>query len=91
MIVKELIDLKSHQRIRKENLRLFAVHLPVPVFRESSKPEEGIGELPVEEERETDTAICPVCGAEVNRYNLQYSASEKVVGCYLCRGEVRPD
>ncbi len=90
-IVVELIALKSHQRIRQENLRLFAVHPPVPVFKESSTLEEAVGEQPSEAEKDSDTAVCPVCGTEVNRYNLQYNANEQVVGCYLCRGELRHD
>jgi hypothetical protein len=82
-VIRQLIALGSHQRIRQENLRLYAVRPPVPVFKESVDLAKNNPEV----ETEGDTMVCPVCGEVVHKFNLQYGVGEKVVGCYLCRGE----
>jgi hypothetical protein len=83
-VIRQLIALGSHQRIRQENLRLYAVKPPVPVFKEIVDP---VSEPPETAASDADTMACPVCGEVVHRFNLQYGVGEKVVGCYLCRGE----
>lgn len=88
-VVKALIALGSHQRIRQDNVRVYAVRPPVPVFKDSSDAADASS--PAEEETpEGDTKICPVCGLEVHRFNLQYGPDGRPVGCYLCRGEPTP-
>jgi hypothetical protein len=91
-VVSALIALNSHQRIRHENVRVWAVRPPVPVFRDPV-PDEAAAE-PAEEPaadaqpgEPTGPVTCPVCGAEVHHYNIQYDPWGKMVGCYLCRGE----
>lgn len=88
-VARRLISIGSHQRIRQDGLRIHAVHPPVPVFRESS--EDGSSEHPsvVTPDLDTGATICPNCGSEVHRFNLLFGPREKVVGCYLCRGEQR--
>ncbi len=81
-VIKALIALGSHQRIRQDNLRIYSVRPPVPVFKEA-EPETPPAPEPVT----GDTMRCPVCGLEVHRFNLQYGADGRAVGCYLCRGE----
>jgi hypothetical protein len=93
-VIRQLIALGSHQRIRQDNLRLYSVKPPVPVFKDVTAPFEDVA-LSNPEMRgrdaaandNSDTMICPVCGEEVHKFNLQYGVGEKVVGCYLCRGE----
>ncbi len=85
-VIRQLIALGSHQRIRQDNLRLYAVNPPVPVFKDFVNPAEP-AEPDSAEESDGDTMKCPVCGEEVHKFNLQYGIGEKVVGCYLCRGE----
>ena len=91
LAIKQLITLGSHQRIRQENLRIYAVRPPVPVFKDPLDTEE-LPEPPeaAPAETEGDTKRCPVCGREVHEFNLQYGLGDKVVGCYLCRGESQP-
>ena len=86
-VIQNLIDLKSHQRIRHENLRLYPVRPPVPVFKDSPPEEtaEDTHNNPAISKK--GTVECPVCGAEVHNYNIQYDPWGKMVGCYLCRGE----
>ena len=86
-VVKALISLGSHQRIRQDNLRIYAVRPPVPVFKEAEPVEEAPA---ADDAGEGDTMLCPVCGLEVHRFNLQYGADGRAVGCYLCRGEPTP-
>jgi hypothetical protein len=84
---KRLIELASHQRIRNENLKVWAVRKPVPVFKDPlPKDLDQIvnGETPGPDK---GMATCPVCGSQVNIYNIQYNPRGKMVGCYLCRGE----
>ena len=83
-----LMSVGSHQRIRQDGLRIYAVHPPVPVFREAMEDSASVSASPSIDE-ETGAAICPNCGAEVHRFNLLFGPGEKVVGCYLCRGEQR--
>jgi len=86
-VIRQLIALGSHQRIRQENLRLYAVKPPVPVFKETVSSTADTPAEPATESIDEDTMVCPVCGEVVHRFNLQYGPGEKVVGCYLCRGE----
>ncbi len=90
-IIKDLLHLNSHQRIRQENIRLYAVRKPVPVFKDplpddfadegqSDETESALG-------TNSETLVCPICGAEVHSYNMQYDPWGRMVGCYLCRGE----
>ncbi len=84
--LKSLIGLGSHQRIRRESIRVYAVKKPVPVFKDPLP--ESLGEEPEEETTADDnSATCPVCGATVHTYNIQYDPWGKMVGCYLCRGD----
>jgi hypothetical protein len=88
-IMKNLTALQSHQRIRNENIRLYSVRPPVPVFKDANDDEE-LREEEVEKKltsKNPDTEICPICETEIHRYNVQYNAAGKMVGCYLCRGE----
>jgi hypothetical protein len=89
-VVKQLIALGSHQRIRQDNLRIYAVRPPVPVFKDAA--DHGpVAEAPTEQPAgDGDTMTCPVCGLEVHHFNLQYDSDGKPVGCYLCRGEPNP-
>ena len=86
-VIRELIQLGSYQRIRQDNLRIYAVRPPVPVFKDIVADEEPVAEGAPSGEADGDTRICPVCGAEVHRFNLQFGLGDTVVGCYLCRGE----
>ena len=88
-VIRCLIDLKSHQRIRHDSLRLYAVRPPVPVFKDPPQVESpsDVPPEPVKEKKESST--CPVCEAEVHKYNLLFDSSGRTVGCYLCRGERR--
>ncbi len=87
LIIKNLIDLKSHQRIRHENIKVFAVRPPVPVFKDPQPEEETVDDT-LEESIEQPTVVtCPICGVDVHKYNIQYDPWGKMVGCYLCRGE----
>jgi hypothetical protein len=88
-VLGKLNGLGSHQRIRSESLRLFSIRPQVPVFRDGlDKPLEKTEEaLPARISE--DTVICPVCRAEVHRYNIQSDPSGSPVGCYLCRGDAR--
>ena len=89
-VIRDLLHLNSHQRIRHENIRLFAVRQPVPVFKDPL-PDEFVDERSgPASDRASDhsgTEKCPVCGAEVHSYNMQYDPWGRTVGCYLCRGE----
>jgi hypothetical protein len=83
-VVKALIALGSHQRIRQDNLRIYAVRPPVPVFKDA---EPATGVPSTGDRAEGETMFCPVCGLEVHKFNLQYGTDGRPVGCYLCRGE----
>jgi hypothetical protein len=88
-VLRRLIAMKSHQRIRQDGLRIYAVHPPVPVFREpveDSREERGSS---VSKGSDNGVTRCPNCGAEVHPFNLLFGPHEKIVGCYLCRGEKR--
>ena len=89
-MLRRLIAMGSHQRIRRDSMRFYSVHPPVPVFREPPEEREKDDLASVlDAGSETGSAICPNCGAEVHRFNLLFGPREKVVGCYLCRGEQR--
>lgn len=82
-VMQKLVSLKSHQRIRRENIRIYAVKPPVPVFKDTAAEEV---KEPVNED---GSVTCPVCKTQVHRYNAQYDPDGNLVGCYLCRGESR--
>ncbi len=89
-IMGRLVNLQSHQRIRQESIRIYAVRPPVPVFKDPS-PDDLIEEAPESEKsssgiKDNMPIICSNCGAEVHPYNIQYDPAGKIVGCYLCRG-----
>ncbi|MDJ0765980.1 MAG: hypothetical protein QNJ97_23550 [Myxococcota bacterium] len=86
-VLSNLIQLKSHQRVRRESLRVYAVRKPVPVFKDPIP--ESLDEIrPAPVTENTNTAvICSVCQAEVNSFNIQYDPRGNIVGCYLCRGD----
>ena len=86
-VIKQLIRLGSHQRIRQDNLRIYAVRPPVPVFKDAIETMEPEIEEAEEAASDDDTQTCPICGAQVHQFNLQFGLGDKVVGCYLCRGE----
>jgi hypothetical protein len=90
-VIKDLLHLNSHQRIRQENIRLHAVRKPVPVFKDPMPDDVMDGELLDEADskvgKDSETLKCPICGAEVHSYNMQYDPWGRMVGCYLCRGE----
>ena len=89
-MLRRLIAMGSQQRIRQDSLRFYAVHPPVPVFRETpEEPEKDDFSSVLDAETGTGAVICPNCGSEVHRFNLLFGPREKVVGCYLCRGEQR--
>jgi hypothetical protein len=86
-VLGQLIALDSRQRIRRENVRVFAVQPPVPVFKdpeESAPPPQP--ESAPQQARES-ASICPVCGRKVHAFNLQHDTSGRVVGCYICGGD----
>ena len=80
-----LINLKSQQRIRRDSIRIYAVPKPVPVFREPmpESPTDGDGR---DSDADAQTVVCPVCKAEVHRYNARYDSKDNIVGCFICRG-----
>lgn len=90
-VIKDLLDLNSHQRIRQENIRLYAVRKPVPVFKDPVPDDMAHDMLADEGEsvsgQASETRVCPVCGAKVHSFNMQYDPWGRAVGCYLCRGE----
>ena len=83
-VTKQLLELGSHQRIRRESVRLYAVPKPVPVFKEPQPPKaaEQSAEAP---DQEGDEVTCPACGAKVHRYNIRYDPWGQMIGCYFCR------
>jgi rubredoxin len=89
-VTKQLLDLGSHQRIRRESVRLYAVPKPVPVFKEP-QPEEPVPETPIapaeETDEVTDEVTCPACGAKVHKYNVRYDPWGQMIGCYFCRSK----
>lgn len=98
---KKLLELKSHQRIRRESLKLYVVQLPVPVFKDpvtndptGETPQlDGGGSIDHTQKREDTTApvegpsTCPICNRTVHSYNLHYNTDGKVVGCFMCGGQ----
>jgi hypothetical protein len=93
-IIKDLLKLKSHQRIRQENIRLYAVRQPVPVFKDPM-PDDAVNEGQSDKTQsaagnDIGMSECPVCGTKVHSYNIQYDPWGRMVGCYLCRGEKNP-
>ncbi|MCP4196438.1 MAG: hypothetical protein GY762_04740 [Proteobacteria bacterium] len=90
-VIKDLLQLNSHQRIRQENIRLYAVRKPVPVFKDPV-PDDIAHEMLADKAESvpgpaSETRECPVCGARVHNFNMQYDPWGRAVGCYLCRGE----
>jgi hypothetical protein len=86
-VLGRLIQLDSHQRIRQENVRVYVVQPPVPVFKDPVEPEQPPA-APLEPEQPQDsTATCPVCQRKVHSFNLQHDTAGRVVGCYICGGD----
>ncbi len=82
---RHLLELRSHQRIRRDSIRIYAVPKPVPVFMDSP-PTESTPPAPPEESATTQQEVeCPACGASVHRYNIRYDPWGQMVGCFLCR------
>jgi hypothetical protein len=93
-VLTRLISLDSRQRIRAENVRLWVVPQPVPVFRDPLPQESTQGESSADdlvsaapEAVDEETAVCPVCGRRVHKFNLQRDPSGGAVGCYQCGGD----
>jgi hypothetical protein len=89
-VLGRLIALDSRQRIRRENVRVYVVQPPVPVFKdpeEAPLPKPPEPEPQIQPEIHGATAICPVCDRSVHSYNLQHDTSGRVVGCYICGGD----
>ena len=91
-VFKQLIALNSHQRIRQESLRVFAVQPQVPIFKDPADSDSDLAlmlenEDSAPEEKPEATTTCPICEREVHSYNLLSGPSGKIIGCYMCRGE----
>ncbi len=87
---KQLLALGSHQRIRQENVRVYAVQPPVPVFKDFS--DAGLSETPqtqeIEPAEEPDgQTTCPICKRIVHSYNLQRNPKGRIIGCFMCGGD----
>jgi hypothetical protein len=92
-VLARLIALESRQRIRAENVRLWVVPAPVPVFRDplpqESAPAPGSsGDAPMlgPDAEDGETMPCPICGRRVHRFNIQRDTHGRAVGCYQCGG-----
>jgi hypothetical protein len=83
-----LISLGSEQRVRDENVRLFAVPEPVPVFREPDHSISSDPDImpPLSCPDRPDTATCPQCQRVVHEYNLHFDTTGRIVGCFMCGG-----
>lgn len=92
-VLSQLIALDSRQRIRQENVRVYAVQPPVPVFKDpedTASPPEHVPEpasAPEPRQAQDSASICPVCQRRVHAFNLQHDTTGKVVGCYICGGD----
>ncbi|MCP4604066.1 MAG: hypothetical protein GY847_26680 [Proteobacteria bacterium] len=89
---KQLLALGSHQRIRQETVRVYAVQPPVPVFKDYLDPDlQETTETAEEEppEKSDGQTTCPICKRNVHSYNLQHDPRGRVVGCYMCGGDPR--
>jgi len=88
-VLSQLIALDSRQRIRQENVRVYSVQPPVPVFKDPEEsapppePEPALAPEPVQD----SVSTCPVCQRKVHAFNLQHDTSGRVVGCYICGGD----
>jgi hypothetical protein len=88
---KSLLSLESDQRIRFENLKLYVIPKPVPVFKDplpnENEVEVEVEEIVIEPETpENNSSICPVCKRSVHKYNLHFDSNNKVTGCFMCGG-----
>ncbi|MCU0660885.1 MAG: hypothetical protein MUC50_00995 [Myxococcota bacterium] len=88
-VLGKLNGLRSHQRIRGESLKVYAIRSQVPVFRDALEEPAQDAEDTLPEPSSSDTLICPTCRVEVHRYNIQCDPNGVPVGCYLCRGDAR--
>lgn len=86
-ILGRLIGLDSHQRIRQENVRVYVVQPPVPVFKDPVEPEQPPVAPAAPQQPQDSTATCPVCQRTVHSFNLQHDTAGRVVGCYICGGD----
>ena len=70
-VIRNLLHLNSHQRIRHENIRLFAVRKPVPVFKDPV-PDELVEQRSPEAADSSasrpETVVCPICGAKREQF-----------------------
>lgn len=87
---RKLMGLGSEQRIRYENIKLYVVAKPVPVFKDPDEPV-AVQEEPIAEESPVvdGPSTCPICQRTVHSYNLHYNTEGKVVGCFMCGGNKR--
>jgi hypothetical protein len=90
-VLTQLLGLDSRQRIRQENVRLYVVQPPVPVFKDPEPAEELVPEPAAPEPASVGglggPTVCPICEREVHSFNLQHDTTGKVVGCFLCGGD----
>jgi hypothetical protein len=96
-VLSQLIALDSRQRIRQENVRVYSVQPPVPVFKDPEEPVPGPEPAPEPEPEpaaepqpqqvQESASTCPVCQRKVHAFNLQHDTNGKVVGCYICGGD----
>jgi len=95
-VLKKLLLLESFQRIRFENISVYSVQEPVPVFKEVDV--DGVSDHPtspsrVEPESRDDEpkaadpnepVDCPLCGRRVHPFNARFNRQGKIVGCSFC-------
>ncbi|MBW2276058.1 MAG: hypothetical protein JRF63_01120 [Deltaproteobacteria bacterium] len=92
-ILSQLIALDSRQRIRQENVRVYSVQPPVPVFKDPEEiaptPAREPGREPAAapQQAQDSASTCPVCQRKVHAFNLQHDTTGRVVGCYICGGD----
>jgi hypothetical protein len=93
-VLGRLIALDSRQRIRQENVRVYVVQPPVPVFRDPEGPLPGpppastVFRTPSDRSPPAEGAsTCPICGRTVHSFNLQHDTRGRAVGCYICGGD----
>jgi hypothetical protein len=86
-VLTQLLGLDSRQRIRQENVRVYVLQQPVPVFKDPDPVEEVPAPAAPAFEGLGGPTVCPICEREVHSFNLQHDTTGKVVGCFLCGGD----